>query len=200
MTGTLALLASSEATNNLPIAAKTLCASTMAGLWRIGLTPVDTVKTMMQVEGSRGLTSLASKLRVGGPTVLFHGALANAAGTMVGHFPWFFTHNFLDERIKRPDTLGLKLLRNACIGFCSSFVSDVSANSIRVIKVYKQANVNAISYPAAVREVLATDGVSGLMFRGLKTRLLTNGLQSMLFTVLWKAFEDIYRKSVRATA
>jgi hypothetical protein len=27
--------------------------------------------------------------------VLWHGAMAAASATMVGHFPWFFTFNFL---------------------------------------------------------------------------------------------------------
>ena len=137
-------------------------------------------------------------MRAGGPTVLFHGALAAAAGTAVGHFPWFFTHNFLSEHIARPDDVLGRLLRNAGIGFCSSFVSDVTANSIRVIKVYKQANTAAVSYPTAVRAILQQDGLAGLMCRGLKTRLLTNGLQSMLFTVLWKALEDAYRTATVA--
>jgi len=36
--------------------------------------------------------------------------------------------------------------------------------------------------------------VLGLMGRGLKTRLLVNGLQSSLFVVLWKLIEDYMAK------
>ncbi len=43
-----------------------------------------------QVEGKGGFTKLANKVRVGGPTVLFHGALAASGATFVGHWPWFF--------------------------------------------------------------------------------------------------------------
>jgi len=42
--------------------------------------------------------------------------------------------------------------------------------------------------------VLEKDGMFGLFGRGLKTRILTNGLQGLLFSVLWKGFEDILNK------
>lgn len=47
-TGVLALL---EQYNHIPLAAKTLAASSTAASFRILLMPVDTIKTMMQVEG-----------------------------------------------------------------------------------------------------------------------------------------------------
>ena len=43
----LALLAAQQST--LPLGAQTALASAAASLWRIGLTPVDTFKTTMQV-------------------------------------------------------------------------------------------------------------------------------------------------------
>lgn len=45
----------------------------------------------VQVEGKGGFTKLVAKVRTSGPTVLYHGALAAAAATFVGHYPWFFT-------------------------------------------------------------------------------------------------------------
>lgn len=44
-----------------------------------------------QVEGAAGLSSLGAKVSKGGPTVLYHGALAASAATFVGHYPWFAT-------------------------------------------------------------------------------------------------------------
>lgn len=41
-----------------------------------------------QVEGAGGFSKLVAKVRVGGPTVLYHGALAASAATFVGHYPW----------------------------------------------------------------------------------------------------------------
>lgn len=45
---------------------------------------------------------------------------------------------------------------------------------------------------AAAREVIRIDGVRGLLGRGLKTRILANGLQGLMFSVLWKLFMDLY--------
>ncbi len=38
----------------------------------------------------------------------------------------------------------------------------------------------------AVQDVLNQGGVTALFGRGLSTRLLANGLQSIVFTVIWK--------------
>ena len=56
-------------------------------------------------------------------------------GTFAGHYPWFFTFNFLNARVPKGTTLYEKLFRSASIGFCCSVISDTTANSIRVIKV-----------------------------------------------------------------
>jgi hypothetical protein len=42
--------------------------------------------------------------------------------------------------------------------------------------------------------IVAQDGLTGLMFRGLQTRILANGLQGLLFSVLWRAFDDALSK------
>ena len=43
----------------------------------------------------------------------------------------------------------------------------------------------------AARAVVAEEGVIGLLGRGLKTRILANGLQGILFSILWKLFLDL---------
>jgi hypothetical protein len=88
-----------------------------------------------------------------------------------------------------------KLARSAVIGFCASAISDTCSNSIRVIKVYKQANTEAISYPEAVRRVIKEDGLAGLFGRGLSTKIIANGLQGLMFSVLWKLIdEQLFKK------
>jgi hypothetical protein len=77
-------------TRDLSVFIKTAGASVSAGLFRIILTPIDTLKTILQVEGTKGLPILREKFKVGGVRVFFHGALASAAATMVGHYPWYF--------------------------------------------------------------------------------------------------------------
>ena len=56
-------------------------------------------------------------------------------------------------------------------------VSDTVSNSIRVVKTSKQAATEAVTYPAVIRDIIAKDGVLGLFGRGLKTKILANGLQ-----------------------
>ena len=45
-----------------------------------------------------------------------------------------------------------------------------------------------------VKSIVKKDGVLGLFGRGLKTRIMINGLQGVIFTVCWKFFEDNYFK------
>lgn len=177
----------------LPVALKTVAASLLAASFRILLVPVDTVKTIMQVEGNAGLSILRAKVAAHGPGAMFHGALASAAATFAGHWPWFATFNTLQEAIPVPageDALLARLARNAGIGFTASIVSDTISNSMRVVKTYRQTSAHPVSYPIAVKSIIAADGLAGLFGRGLQTRILANGLQGLLFSVLWKAFED----------
>jgi hypothetical protein len=189
-TGMITLMDNWHVTQDLNVGIKTVSSSAAAALFRIFLMPVDTVKTTMQVQGS--LAPVLTKVKTSGPTVLYHGSLAAASATFVGHYPWFFTYNYLSEKIPEQDTQLGKLGRRALLGFCASAVSDTCSNSIRVVKVYKQSSPNAISYPQAVRDVIAADGIKGLMFRGLETKILANGMQGMLFSILWKEMEILF--------
>ena len=194
--GILALMDATDTTRNLPVVIKTGAASVAAGGFRILLMPVDTVKTMLQVEGVKGKEVLRTKFSAHGPKVFFQGALGAAGATMVGHYPWFATYNMLQANIRpagKNEPL-YKLTRNALIGFCSSVVSDVTSNSIRVVKTTKQTYATHISYTDTVKMIVAQDGVQGLFLRGLGTRVLANGMQGMMFSVLWKYFEDILLK------
>ncbi len=86
--GVLALLQEYEATRGAPMWLKTLAASMAAGGFRILLMPVDTMKTVMQVEGAAGMAVLKNKLATSGPRVLYAGSLGAASATLVGHYPW----------------------------------------------------------------------------------------------------------------
>lgn len=83
-------------------------------------------------------------------------------------------YNYLSATLPRYDDTLSKLGRSAVIGFMASMVSDCCSNSIRVIKVYKQANTEAITYPEALKRVLKEDGVAGLFGRGLQTKIISN--------------------------
>lgn len=45
---------------------------------------IDAMKTTLQVEGAKGLTVLRGRIAQGGPTVLYHGAIATYSATLVG--------------------------------------------------------------------------------------------------------------------
>merc|ERR1712196_269929 len=90
-----------------------------------------------------------------------------------------------------PQATGIrKMARSAVIGFCSSFTSDLVSNSVRVVKTAKQTNAVPLSYAGTVAMIVAQDGVAGLLFRGLGTKILSNGVQAMLFTICWRYFEE----------
>lgn len=95
------------------------------------------------------------------------------------------------QNLPLPTTFVEKLARQALIGFCASVVSDTISNSLRVVKTYRQVNETRIGYVEAAREVVASDGWLGLFGRGLVTRIMANGLQGLMFSVLWKLFLDL---------
>lgn len=104
---------------------------------------------------------------------------------------WFGTYNYLEATLPIAHTVFQTLMRRAFIGFVASVVSDTISNSLRVVKTYRQVNEIRIGYWAAAKAVIAVDGVKGLFGRGLKTRILANGLQGLMFSVLWKFFMDM---------
>lgn len=82
--GVLTLLSHFESTKNLDPAAKTLAASVSVGAFRMFLMPIDAVKTSMQVGGKEGFPKLMLKIRTSGIGVLWHGAFASSAASMIG--------------------------------------------------------------------------------------------------------------------
>jgi hypothetical protein len=42
-----------------------------------------------------------------------------------------------------------------------------------------------------ISSVVTKGGVTGLMFRGLPTKIMINGVQSAFFTVLWKLGQEL---------
>ncbi|KAJ7896276.1 mitochondrial carrier domain-containing protein [Mycena olivaceomarginata] len=193
--GILALLDSNPYLKNMWSVFKTVFASLAAALFRMILTPIDTVKTTLQTQGKPGMQILRTRVKMYGIGSLWYGAFATAAATFAGHYPWFATLNYLEANLPEAHTLLEKLGRRAFIGFCASITSDTVSNSLRVVKTYRQVNETRIGYFDAAREVIAADGLIGLFGRGLKTRILANGLQGLMFTVLWRFFEDLWKKS-----
>jgi hypothetical protein len=168
--------------------------SFMNVMWRIFLMPLDTVKTILQVDGLGGFDALVRRVLVERDfSVLFRGSKATILATFIGH-SWFFVHNWLESVWPRCDhNTRRRFMRSASIGFMSSAVSDTLSNSIRVVKTMKQAALQGakgesvnLSYRAIVKKLVEEGGYITLFGRGLLTRILSNGLQSILFSIVWQ--------------
>lgn len=96
----------------------------------------------------------------------------------------------------------MRHLRNAGIGLIASIISDTCVNAIRVVKTTKQSigTKHAISYMETIRMILAADGWKGLFGRGLRTRIVANAIQSIVFTVIWRSLADCFRKKTAEDA
>ena len=184
----LTLLNDSPETEHLHVGVKTCGATIVASGFRIVLMPLDTSMTTMQVKGS--IRPLVERVQLNGMSALFQGSMSAASASIVGFMPWFYTYNLLCERIQKRESVHGELMRRGGIGFVASVVSDTIANLFWVVKVNKQTSGLSLSYPQVVQKVTRESGLRGLLLRGLETKILANGLQGFLFSILWKSIEE----------
>ena len=151
--------------------------------------PVDAFKSNLQIHGNKGITVLKEKIAKEGYRSLFNGAKASYFATLVGHFHWFYTYNYLQDEIPKQESATLNFLRSGSIGFCSSATSDIVSNSIRILKINKQTG-NETTYKQVVENIVKKDGVVGMFTRGLKTKLMINGLQGFIFVVVFDKMKN----------
>lgn len=169
--------------------AVTVAAAALSAAWRLLITPVDTLKTTLQVSGVAAARRLRRKAERHGPCVLWDGGYGGAAASAIGYLPWFLTYNLLDAHLPAAAGRVGYVLRHAALGLFASVASDVSSNGARVVKVVKQTSPAQISYAAALGGVLRAEGSAGLC-RGLGTKLVANGLQACVFSVVWRLLRD----------
>lgn len=172
-----------------PLPLKTAVASTAAASWRVFLTPIDTLKTTYQVRGENGLEVLLRRVKKNGPGELYAGAIANFAANWVGNYPYFVVFNALDQAWSAPSDPTMRIVRTGVMGMCSSISSDTVSNSFRVLKTIRQSSEESEGYLESAQRVIERDGITGLLGRGLETRLLVNVLQGTFFTIIWKSVE-----------
>jgi len=193
--GILAFMEGNDFLKKLPPFIQTIFVSTAAALFRMILTPIDTIKTTFQTHGSQpGMTVLKNRIKARGFGSMFYGAWATAAATWVGNYPWFATYNSLQKYLPVADTVFGNLCRQAFIGFVASVTSDTVSNFLRVVKTYRQVNETEVGYFEAARKIIEKEGWTGLFFRGLPIKLVCNGLQGIMFSILWKLFQDLWDK------
>ena len=77
------------------------------------------------------------------------------------------------------------MIRSMGIGFSSSSISDTVSNSIRVLKINKQTSLDSQSYYQTFKDIVKKEGTIGFMTRGLKTKILINGIQSSMFVLIY---------------
>lgn len=190
--GVLALLTGLPLTKHWTPAVTTLFASLTVGCFRILLMPIDTCKTVLQVDSREGFRALIRRVRAGKISALYQGAVATAVSSAIGHYPWFVIFNALSSAEWLKHLVSSKLLRNASIGLLASVVSDTVVNVFRVIKTTKQSigSKHDFSYADTIRVIVAADGWKGLFGRGLRTRVFANSVQSILFTVIWRGLAE----------
>jgi len=175
---------------SVSLSLQTASASVVAAAWRFLLTPIEVVKTNLMVSGTDAWAVLRSKFAQGGAKFAYYGSFAGVGVSAAAHFPWFYTYNHLQVAIPDGSDGISRNVRNGFIGFCASTVAACASNWIRVLKAVKQASPTVWTYNSGLREVLSHDGVYGLMTRGLGTRVLAQGLQGCVFTIVWKGIES----------
>ncbi len=205
--GVLSLFDSSPHFADSPMLVKSTAAGVAAGVFRGLIMPLDTIKTMVQVEGgARGREMLRQKLStLGARRALFAGALGAGSAHALAFVPWFTVHNLLQERIPKKDvrTDGLVAYagRAMSIGLAASVASDTASNALHVLKTLKQTAPGALSYAQAVQAALGAGGlVRGLLFRGLGTRVAASAANGAIFTLLWNLGQDSLDESAVLSA
>ena len=73
---------------------QTVVASIFVGFWRIMLMPIDTMKTVLQVDSTEGFRTLLRRVKSGKIMVLYQGSVAQAISAVMGHYPWVSTISF----------------------------------------------------------------------------------------------------------
>lgn len=184
------LVRNTDQCKQLPVWAQTSLSTVGTCLWRLGIMPVDTLKTTLQVHGKEGMGVLKSRIQKTGYQALYHGYLGTASASIMGYYPWFFTYGYLDTHLPTYESKLQTLGRNALMGFAASAASDSVSNSARVLKTYRQTNPTDISYVDAFKAIIQKGGVSDLMTRGLKTKIISNGIQGATFSIIWKYLEQ----------
>ena len=152
--------------------------------------PNDACKSHLQIHGKEGLNILRGKIRVQGIPVLWNGAGASISANFIGHYPWFLSYNYLQENIPKWGD-NRDMIRSMGIGFSSSSISDTVSNSIRVLKINKQTSLDSQSYYQTFKDIVKKEGTIGFMTRGLKTKILINGIQSSMFVLIYDKIKKI---------
>ena len=73
---------------------------------------LDTFKSNLQIHGKKGIETVKNKVKLSGPLLSWRLSVA----TFLGHYPWFFTYNYLSENFLQYGGT-LDMIRSMIIGF-----------------------------------------------------------------------------------
>ena len=173
----------------LPLYQQTALSSILTAGYRSLLMPLDVVKTNFQVKGDAAMKNIRKQMKKRGIYYLWNGTVPQCTATMVGHFPWYFTYNYLNNITSCCNLYSYELIKQGMIGFTASFSADVFVNGFKVLKTTRQTVLPDASYREVFMTILKNEGILGF-YRGFKTKILINGCNGMLFSVFWKIFKD----------
>lgn len=123
----------------------------------------------------------------------YQGGVASSISSVASHYPWYVTNNYMDRYFKKykySQEPQKALLRAAGIGGMSQLVSDTISNCFKVVKTVKQTSEKHMTYSQIFKDITSKEGLQGLIFRGLKTKLLSNVIQGSNFKILWSYFQE----------
>ena len=175
---------------NQNMAIQTALGSTGATGWRLLIMPNDACKSHLQIHGRDGLRLLRNKINTNGIRVLWNGGGAAISSNFIGHYPWFLTYNYLQATVPKMGD-NRDMIRSMGIGFTSSSISDIVSNSVRVLKINRQTNLEQISYTEIYKDIVKKEGFLNFMTRGLKTKIFLNGLQSSIFVLIYDKLKKL---------
>ena len=178
---------------NLSINNQSLYITSISNLGRILIVPLDTLDTFYQLYGSKGYSMLNAKIKNNGLGSLYNGSLIWLFNHSLSTYIWFNTFKRLEKYTdnKYNDNIYMKNIKNGFIGYLSSICSDIFTNPFRVIKTNKQGSFKNISYYESLKDI-TKNKKSDLLFRGLSTRIVTHGIQSAFFVIIWKNLEEYF--------
>lgn len=166
-----------------------ISSSICSTIWRLNLLPIENLDHMLQVNGNKGYRMLFEKIKNEGYKVLYYGGLPSIANNFLGYVSWYYTFSILE----RNDELKNNYPKcySAFEGATCTVISDTITNPFRVLKLYRQTYMSNVSYYRCYREIIDSSNYINFATRGLSTRLVMHSLQSSVFVILWKYFDDL---------
>ena len=163
---------------------QSIYASFLTSIWKMSLMPLDMLSNSYQVNGIQSSQIVRNKIQKYGYSVLWNGTTIYFGIAQMNYFLWIYTYNNLNLKLPShiyPD------FKNALIGFSASFVSDLVVNPFRIIKTYKQSQVDEKSYPELIKRVFLEEK---RFLTGFNSKMLFNCVNSAIYLVIWKRLEN----------